>query len=173
MRTSKTGKWSDFPARLDGARTLADIFELVKEIVWNRRMKSRAGLMLGLADMGNSPEGFVGAFFTVGSNFIVMNRIPLERIKETRPELYKPFAFHVLMHEYIHSLGYLDEQLVRQMVYDISSAVLGESHLATQLAQDPTRFIPNLAYPDLAWRPKDLRMELVQGFDRGSVCYIN
>jgi len=47
------------------------------------------------------------------NNFIVMNRIPLERIKETRPELFKLFAFHVLMHEYIHSLGYLIEQLVR------------------------------------------------------------
>ena len=163
----------DFPRRLDSARTLADIFELVKEVVWNSRMKSRAGLMLGLADLGNSPQGFVGAFFTVGSNFIVMNRIPLERIKDTRPELFKPFAFHVLMHEYIHSLGYMDEQLVRQMVYDISRAGMGESHLATQLAQDPTRFIPNLAYPNLAWKPKDFKMELVEGFDRGSVCYIN
>lgn len=173
MITNKTGKKPDFPARLDGAHTLADIFEIVKEAVWNSRMKSRAGLMLGLADLGNSPQGFIGAFFTVGSNFIVMNKIPLERIQETRPELFKPFAFHVLMHEYIHSLGYLDERLVRQMVYDISKAVMGESHLATQLAHDPTCFIPNLAYPDLAWQPKDLRMELVEGFDRGSVCYIN
>ena len=173
MKTNSIRKKPDFPGRLDGARTLADIFEVVKEAVKNSRNKSRAGLMLGLADLGNSPLGFVGAFFTVGSNFIVMNRIPLERIKETRPELFKPFAFHVLMHEYIHSLGYLDEQLVRQMVYDISSAVMGDSHLATQLADDPTRFIPNLAYPDLAWRPKDFKMELVEGFDRGSVCYIN
>ena len=173
MKTNKIRKMPDFPRRLDSARTLADIFELVKEVVWNSRMKSRAGLMLGLADLGNSPQGFVGAFFTVGSNFIVMNRIPLERIKDTRPELFKPFAFHVLMHEYIHSLGYMDEQLVRQMVYDISRAGMGESHLATQLAQDPTRFIPNLAYPNLAWKPKDFKMELVEGFDRGSVCYIN
>lgn len=173
MKTNNIRQKPDFPGRLDSARTLSDIFEVVKEAVWNSRMKSRAGLMLGLADLGNSPQGFVGAFFTVGSNFIVMNRIPLERIKETRPELFKPFTFHVLMHEYIHSLGYLDEQLVRQMVYDISRALMGESHLATQLAQDPTQFIPNLAYPDLAWRPKDLKMELVEGFDSGSVNYIN
>ncbi|MDF1557422.1 MAG: hypothetical protein P1P80_04485 [ANME-2 cluster archaeon] len=173
MNTSSNQKKPDFPGRLEGARTLADIFEVVKEAVQNSRNKSRAGLMLGLADLGNSPQGFVGAFFTVGSNCIVMNKIPLERIKETRPELFKPFAFHVLMHEYIHSLGYLDEQLVRQMVYDISRAVLGDSHLATQLAEDPTRFIPNLAYPNINWRPKDFKMELVEGFDRGSVCYIN
>jgi hypothetical protein len=30
-----------------------------------------------------------------------------------------------------------------------------------------------LTYPDLAWRLKDFKMELVEGFDRGSVNYIN
>ncbi|MCD4815487.1 MAG: hypothetical protein K8R06_03695 [Methanosarcinales archaeon] len=80
---------------------------------------------------------------------------PWEDQKETRPGLFKPFAAHVLMHEYIHSPGYLDEQLVRQ------------------LAQDLTRFIPDLAYSDFDWRPKDFKMELVEGFDRGSVNYIN
>jgi len=89
------------------------------------------------------------AVFTVGSNFIVMNRIPLERTKNRQDGLFKPFAFHVLMHEYIHSPGYLDEQLVRQMVCDISRAVMGDSHLATQLAQDLTRFIPDPVYPEL------------------------
>ncbi len=109
----------------------------------------------------------------MGSNFIMMNRIPYGRIKETRPGLFKPFAVHVLMHEYIHSLGYLDEQLERQMVFDISRVVMRDSHLATQLAQDLTRFIPDLAYPDFDWRPKEFKMELVEGFDRGSVNYIN
>ncbi|KPQ42420.1 MAG: hypothetical protein MPEBLZ_03049, partial [Candidatus Methanoperedens nitroreducens] len=51
--------------------------------------------MLGLANLGNHPEGFFGGFYPVGSNVIVMNKIPLERIKETRLELYKPYAFHV------------------------------------------------------------------------------
>ena len=98
---------------------------------------------------------------------------PWEDQKETRPGLFKPFALYVLMHEYIHSSGYLDEQLVRQMVFDISITVMGDSHLATQLAHDPTRFIPDLAYPYFDWKPKDFKMELVEGFDRGSVNYIN
>ena len=45
----------------------------------------------------------------------------------------------------------------------------GESHLATQLARDPIRLIPNLAYPDLAWRPKDFKMELWKDLT-GGVC---
>ena len=61
----------------------------------------------------------------------------------------------------------------RQMVYEISRAVMGDSRLATQLAQDLTRFIPDLAYTDFDWRLKDFKMELVEGFDRGSVIYIN
>ena len=61
----------------------------------------------------------------------------------------------------------------RQMVYEISRAVMGDSYLATQLGQDLTRFIPGLTYPDFNWRPKEFRMELVEGFDRGSVNYIN
>ncbi len=58
-------------------------------------------------------------------------------------------------------------------MYVISRAVMGDSHLVMQLAQDLTRFIPYLVYPYLVWRPKEFKMELVEGFDRGSVNYIN
>ena len=85
----------------------------------------------------------------MGFDFIVMNRIPIEKIKATRPGLFKPIAVHVLMHEYIHSQGCLDERLVRQMVYEFSKVVMGDFHLVMQLAQDPTRFILGRAYPDL------------------------
>jgi hypothetical protein len=59
------------------------------------------------------------------------------------------------------------------MVYEISRVGMEDSYLATQLAQDLTRFIPDLAYTDFDWRPKDFKMELVEGFDRGCVNYIN
>lgn len=82
------------------------------------------------------------------------------------------YAFHVLLHEYLHSLGYMDEAAVREKVYEISKAMFGAKHLATQLASDNSRFFPNLVYPDVAWWPEDLEIELVEGFDRGSVGYI-
>ena len=163
---------TDISKQLEKAVTLADIFELVKRAVELELAKSRGGLMLGLANLGNSPGGFFGAFFAVGTNIIVMNKLPMLRIKETRPELYKPYAFHVLLHEYLHSLGYLDESQVRQMAYDITKALFGEEHLATQVAAHPLRFIPNLAYPNIHWQPEELDIELVQDFDRGSVGYI-
>jgi len=163
---------NNFAKRLDAAKGLADIFELVKEAARVSLHKSRGGLMLGLADLGNHPQGFIGAFFPVGTNIIVMNKIPLVRIKETKPELYKPYIFHVLLHEYLHTLGWLDEGNVRQLVYDVSKELFGEAHIATKIAHNTTPFFKNLVYPSMAWQPENLKLELVEGFDRGSVNYI-
>jgi hypothetical protein len=163
---------ADFKTRLDEAKTLADIFEVVKAIVLKSMKKSRGGLMLGMADLGNHPKGFLGGFFTVGSNVIVLNKNPLQRITETRPELYKPYAFHVLLHEYIHSLGYLDERKVNSTVYQITKDALGEDHLATQIAAGTEKFMKHLVYPDSAWKPDEDRMELEKDFDRSNVSYI-
>ena len=125
----------DYGSRLDEAKSLADIFEVVKSLVLNSTGKCRGGLMLGMANLGNHPQGFFGGFFTTGSNVIVLNKIPLQRIKETRPELYKPYVFHVLLHEYIHSLGYLDEAEVRSKVHHITKEALGEEHLALEVGE--------------------------------------
>ena len=172
MEIEKTKTKRDFHTRLENAKTLADIFEVVKAAVWESQRKSRGGLMLGLANLGNHPQGFLGAFYPVGSNVIVMNKIPLQRIQETRPELYRPYIFHVLLHEYLHTLGYLSESGVRRMVLEITEDVFGKEHLATRIAMDTTNFFKNLVYPDAAWQPDDMRMELVEGFDRGSASYI-
>jgi len=163
----------NFNKLLDNAVTLADIFEVVKSAVVKSMGRSRGGLMLGLSDLGNHPQGFFGAFFPVGTNIIVMNKVPLQRIKDTQPELFKPYAFHVLLHEYLHTLGYLDENQVRRMVYEISDELFGQRHPATRIAKDTRRFFPNLVYPDLAWQPEGLDIELVEDFDRSSASYIS
>jgi hypothetical protein len=163
---------TDYRTRLEEAKSLPDIFELVKSLVLKSLGRSRGGLMLGMANLGNHPQGFFGGFFTTGTNVIVLNKIPLQRIKETRPELYKPYVFHVLLHEYIHSLGYLDETDVRSKVFAITRESLGEEHLATQMALNSSEFIKHLAYPDVSWKPEDEGLELVSGFDRSSVSYI-
>ncbi|MDD1752852.1 MAG: hypothetical protein LUQ38_07175 [Methanotrichaceae archaeon] len=158
--------------QLEEAITLADIFEVVKAVVLRSTGKSRGGLMLGIANLGNHPKGFFGGFFTTGSNIIIMNKIPLQRIKETKPELHKPYAFHILLHEYIHSLGYMDEELVRSMVYQISKDALGKDHLATKIASNIGSFTKHLTYPDYVLDPDQNRIELINDFDRSSVSYI-
>lgn len=155
--------------KLETAKDLADIFELVKSTVRRAIGQERAGLMLGLANLGGGPEGFVGAFYPVATNIIVMNTLPLKRIRETDPALYKPYVFHILLHEYLHTLGIIDEAAARQKAYEISEAAFGKDHPVTQFAADLSRFIPKLVYPVYGWQPQqEYKLELVKGFDRGS-----
>jgi len=164
-----------FDSELSSAKDLADIFELVKVIVRKTIGKERPGLMLGLANLGGGPQGFVGAFFPIATNIIVMNSLPLKRIKETDPTLYKPYVFHILLHEYLHTLGVIDEVATKRMAYEISAKTFGKEHPVTQFAADLSRFVPKLVYPVYGWQPQeDYQLELVKGFDRSSTqSYIN
>ena len=158
---------------LDDARTMAELFEVVKRSVRLAMKKERAGLMLALADLGNHPQGFLGAFHYVGSNYIVMNRNPLRRLKEQHPAWYNAYAFHVLLHEYIHSLGTIDEGETRRLSYEVSKEVLGEQHLATQMARDISPFMPGLSYPEVGWQPEHLVLELDRSFGTSDTSYIH
>lgn len=164
-----------YDMRLQKAKDMVDIFELVKTAVRKSIGRERSGLMLGLSNLGGGPEGFVGAFYPVATNIIVMNTTPLTRIKQTNPELYKPYVFHVLLHEYLHTLGIMDEAATRAKALEISEMIFGKDHIATQLAMDLSKFMPNLVYPIYGWKPPgEPRLELVKGFDRSSTdLYIN
>lgn len=161
----------DYAKQLDQARSLADVFELVKRGVSGVLGRTRAGLMLALADLGNHPQGFLGAFYPVATNVIVMNKVPLLRIQETNPELYKPYAFYVLLHEYLHSVGFVDELVCRDRARALSETLFGPDHLVARISQDFSQFFPNLVFPDAAWQPQELRLEFVPDFDRGSASY--
>lgn len=164
-----------FEAKLERAKDIPEIFELVKQAVRKTIGKERSGLMLGLSNLGGGPEGFVGAFYPVATNIIVMNTMPLDRIKQTDPLLYKPYVFHILLHEYIHALGIIDEGATRAKAKEISEKVLGPQHTATELAMDMSRFMPKLVYPVYGWKPEvEPTLTLVKGFDRSSTdLYIN
>lgn len=161
----------DFPRRLLEARGLADVFELVKRAVETVLGRSRAGLMLALADLGNHPHGFLGAFYPVATNVIVMNKVPLLRIEQTNPDLYRHYAFYVLLHEYLHAVGIVDELACREQAHRIALTLFGPDHLVAQISEDFTRFFPQLVFPDAAWQPRQLHLEFVPGFDRGSASY--
>src|SRR4030066_483759 len=123
---------SGFDSRLQSAKDLPDIFELVKVAVRKSTGKERAGLMLGLANLGGGPQGFVGAFYPIATNIIVMNSLPLKRVKETDPALSQPYVFHILLHEYLHTLGIIDEAATRQKAYEISTMTLGRATPGTK-----------------------------------------
>ncbi|MFQ6050684.1 MAG: hypothetical protein ACE5K4_03220 [Candidatus Hydrothermarchaeota archaeon] len=158
--------------KLEEAKTIGDIFEIVKEVVWKTMGTGRAGLTLGLAELGSSKDFWIGAFYPVGSNIIVMNKTPIRRILQTDPGLFNAYAFNILLHEYIHSLGYLDESKTRKLVYWISKEIFGEGHLVTKMAKDMGGFFPNLVYPTVEYFPRNLDIEMVDDFDKSSINYI-
>ena|SRR3989338_2995303 len=161
----------DYKKSLQKAKSLADIFQLVKEAVRSYTGTYQAGLLLGLSDLGAYGHSYLGAFYSFDANTIVINKRPLSRIKETNPNLYNPYIFHVMMHEYIHSLGIMDENEVRQLVYEITQKAFGKSHLATQIAFNLEKFIPNMTFGDFE-APEDLSIEFVSGIDRENTDYI-
>ncbi len=148
-----------------------ETFELVKDAVRRNEGRSRAGLMLGLQELGASQNGFIGAYYQVTSNIIIVNKTPIRRIIETNPKLLEPYSFHILLHEYIHSLGYLDEEVTKKKTYEITRKYFGEKHLATAISADINKFLPNLIYPVQGWLPmQDLpEIKLIKGFDRSSI----
>jgi len=150
--------------------TLIETFEEVKTVVNHQKHRSRAGLMLGFQELGASLKGFIGAYFPVASNIIVINKTPLRRITQTKRSLLQPYSFHVLLHEYIHSLGFLDEQTTIQLTYEISKKEFGKDHIITELATSMEKFFPNLVYPIYGWFPQNQipPIEIIQGFDRSN-----
>lgn len=151
--------------------SIPDIFELVKEVVWKVLSKSRAGLDLGMIELGNLPEGLIGAYYVAGSNIIVMNETPLKRITETDPKLLKPYTFSVLLHEYLHSLGEFDEEITKSITYEVCLKVFGENDVVTEISRDMKKFFPNIIYPQGA--PQiNAPVKLIKDFDKSSTRYI-
>lgn len=157
-----------FSNRLEKARDLPEIFELVKDSVQARMGISRSGLMLGLADLGGEQGQWIGGLYPVATNVIVMNKRPLNVIKITKPEMYKSYVYHILLHEYLHSLGILDEGETRRKAFEISKELFGDAHIATQIARDISTVIPFATYPGQMPMPPGVEIELVKGFDRSS-----
>ncbi len=155
---------------LEKANGLPEIFEVVKEAVRSSLGMSRAGLMLGLADLGGGPMHMVGGLYPSATNIIVMNRAPMALLANDR-ELYRSYCFHILLHEYLHSLGFMDETEVRRRTYRISRATLGDGHTATLMAMDLSRFLPKVSYGAPKDADGELDIELVSDFDRSNCRY--
>lgn len=164
----------DFEKELEKAKTFSDIFEIVKEITRHYLGMEQAGLMVGISDLGVFDRGFIGAFYSLNSNMIIINKKPLARILQTSPSLYNYYLFHVLLHEYVHSIGSYDESMTRQLAYEMSGHYFGANHLVAQLASNMEKFMPSLTYPSHGFQPpQDINIEFVRGIDRKNTNYIN
>jgi hypothetical protein len=170
-----------FVAELDNARDYTALFRLVKRLVESRLRKSRGGIMLGLAPMGISPQGFLGGYFILGSNAMILNKDVLNYVRAHQPAHHNAYAFHVLLHEYLHTLGYFGEDEVRPLAHKLSEDALGAEHAATLIAAamvpgmegEAPAFFRKLVYPQFGWAPQQRpQIEIVKGFDPDATSYI-
>ena len=166
---------------VDEAPDYTALFRIVKRVVEARLRKSRAGMMLGLASLGLSPSGFFGGYFVVGSNAIVLNRDVLNYVKLKEPAWHNAYAFHVLLHEYLHTLGYFGEDEVRPLAPELSVVALGPDHPATRIAaamapgegSETPAFFRELVFPKFGYAPaRRPEIEIVKGFDPDATSYI-
>lgn len=163
----------NFKQKLRNAKSFGEIFDVVKKVVFHYCRKDQAGLMLGLGELGGSNNKFIGAFYSLNGNMIVINKQPLIRIIQTNPQLYNSYVFHILLHEYIHSLGIMDENICRELTYDINYKYFGPNDQVTDLASDIGKFMPNLVYPENSFSIKGgINIEFVPCFDRTNTNYI-
>jgi len=159
----------EFRRRLSEAKTFGEIFELVKKAVKKTIGLHRAGLELVLMDLPNN----IGAAHEVGSKIIIMNETLLEaflQVARNKVEV-NSYVFVILLHEYLHSLGYIDEEEVRYIVKRIVADVIGEDHVTYHLA---TNSLFDL-YPELQMiGPGGIGRDtkIVRDFDRESTHYI-
>jgi hypothetical protein len=178
---------NELVVKLSQAKDFSDVFELVEEALIKTLNRKRGGIMLGLQDLGAQRNYFIGAYHVVGSNWIVINKTPLRRIRahsKESDELYNAYLFHVMLHEYIHALGITDERLCRQVTRDVTLQIIqDENHPAVKLAvQGLGALFPFMRYytpedyamlersPDQRGMP---RIEIVRGFDRKNTPYFS
>jgi len=154
---------------LDSAQGFDEIFEMVKDATERNLGRHRAGLTLVLGDIPNS----VGAYHEMGSNAIVVNRNLLrivEKLSKSKGSR-NSYVFMILLHEYLHSLGFADDGQVRKLGREISAQFLGSDHMAGEMAVKPLdAFFPELGRY-VGFRDKG-EFETVGRFDSSSTPYI-
>ena len=150
---------------LESAKSYGDIFSLVKKAVKKTLGEHRVGLMLFL---GNLPMR-VGAFHPVGTNDIVLNRQLIEAASKTDLKR-NAYVFSILVHEYIHSLGYMDESQVRGLTYKICVENFGSEHpVAKASIVGPWTELSQKDYESIG---NSINLELVRDFERIDAGYI-
>jgi hypothetical protein len=156
--------------RLDHCEDFGDVFELVKKSAEQSLGRRRAGLMLYLARLPKH----IGAFHTMGTNGIVMNRTTLDMITRGARSLREinSYVYSILLHEYLHALGYTEEGDVRKLVYDVSLETFGPDHPATQIAsKGPAAMFPADMVGDFPNQPPDV--EVIPDLEKSSQRYIS
>jgi len=150
---------------LDSCENFSCIFEIVQHCVNKFLGMKRSGLSLGITDL----PLHIGGFHALSSNVIVLNRKIINAINQYDKKSVNAYIFHVLLHEYLHTLGMIDEEKVGVITYLISKQFLGEIHPSTLIAKYGISYI----FPKLSIDPQTNRsITIIEDFDSNDLSYI-
>ena len=115
----------------------------------------------------------VGAYYSLGTNNIVLNRHLVDIIEATinDKQTVNALVYNLLLHEYLHSLGELSEAEVRRQVVTVASKCFGEDHVATVLSRkSPWILLKDIPF-GTAEAPKRV-IQIVRNFEKTTDRYI-
>ncbi len=159
----------DYRSRIGKSEGFSEVWEIVKDTVKDSLGKHRIGMMLFLDDLPLQ----VGAYHPLGTNNIVLNRrlVQIAEAATKSKPLVNAFVYSLLVHEYLHSLGYVQEFKVRSLVYRVSRECFGDDHIVTKLAaQSPWVLLKGIPLNNIE-APKRI-MEIVKDFEKSNQQYI-
>lgn len=125
--------------------------------------------MLYLADLPLS----IGAFHVFGTNGIVLNKKILNIVlKESKSNKeFNSFIFSLLLHEYLHSLGYINERQVRNLTYRIVKEKFEDENALEMLLKVPKLFLKTSRLEE-ELSTLESEMEIVPNFEKEYQKYI-
>jgi hypothetical protein len=169
MENVKRPREEEYQVRLDHAKGFGEVYEIVKDTAKRSLGEYRVGMMLYLDDLPLK----LGAYHPVGTNNIVLNRSLLNIIEASTQssQTVNAFVYTILLHEYLHALGYLRETEVNQLIQKITEESFGETHIATELGKNGPWSILKDVPINMFETPKRLR-EVVKNFDKPDTRYI-
>jgi len=154
---------SVYRSRLESAGSYGEVWEIVKDTVQFSLHKRRNGLMLFLDDLPIQ----LGAYHSIGTNNIVLNRTLVQIVEATAgsKRVVNALIYNLLVHEYLHALGEYSEVDVRRLVYEVAAKCFGEDYIVTEVAKKS----PWALLKDIPLEVVNVRkhvMEIVKNFEK-------
>jgi len=144
------------------------IMDEVKDLV---RKYLNLGRPIGLAISRFRIE--VGAYWVLGSNYIVLNQNLVDALNSITIEEreMRDIILVILMHEYLHSLGFQGEEETRQKTREIIGAFYGPESMEYRIAEEG----PWGLYPEIKDYPYKIEDSITfqKNFDSESFDYFS
>jgi len=167
--TQKNSRIDTYRSRIENALGYAEVWDIVKDSVKDTIGEHRVGMMLFLDDLPFQ----LGAYHPLGTNNIVLNRALVHVVEAATKSkrLVNSFVYSLLLHEYLHALGYIPEAQVRPLVYRVSKTCFGDEHIVTRLAEkSPWALLRGVPLGEIE-APRRV-MEIVKDFEKTHRDYI-